>query len=460
MRVQSHRRRALLASMRTTIAAGLVVLCGLQPAFAGGWATGDVYVGISGGQYQVYDNNGAFKETIDTGLVGYTANGVFSASTSRLYTTAFEANRVVAFDATHPHAIVQTIVAGGSPESIALDSAGNIYVGHQSASPVRKYDAAGVLLATYTMAFDSYGPDELELAADDRTMFYTSEGRTIRRYDVLTSFQLPDFAVLPGTNSVGPLRLLPPFDGTGGLLVSNTNDIKRLDGTGAVVQTYDVPGEDLWFAMDLDPNGTSFWASSPTTSNVYRFHSVTGAVEIGPIHTGTGPGTLYGLIVAGGDVVLPGRFCFGDGAGATCPCGNTSPPGDSLGCTNSGGLGGGVVATGWPSLSADSIVIAGSNMPNSFALYLQGTGQVNGNTGIAFGDGLRCVGGAITRLGTKLNAAGASHYPGPGDPSVSVRGLVTAPGDRYYQVWYRDAVPFCTAATFSLTNGARVTWLP
>jgi hypothetical protein len=29
-----------------------------------------------------------------------------------------------------------------------------------------------------------------------------------------------------------------------------------------------------------------------------------------------------------------------------------------------------------------------------------------------------------------------------------------------YQVWYRNASAFCTPATFNLTNGLRVTWVP
>jgi len=62
------------------------------------------------------------------------------------------------------------------------------------------------------------------------------------------------------------------------------------------------------------------------------------------------------------------------------------------------------------------------------------------------------------RLGTKLNVSGASSYPGPGDPSVSVKGLVTGPGSRVYQVWYRNAAAFCTLSTFNLTNGFQVIW--
>jgi hypothetical protein len=54
----------------------------------------------------------------------------------------------------------------------------------------------------------------------------------------------------------------------------------------------DIPasGEDGWFALALDPNGSSFWAGNPNTSpnsgTFYRFNIATGAVEVGPISTG------------------------------------------------------------------------------------------------------------------------------------------------------------------------------
>jgi len=41
---------------------------------------------------------------------------------------------------------------------------------------------------------------------------------------------------------------------------------------------------------------------------------------------------------------------------------------------------------------------------------------------------------------------------------VSQRGLVTTPGLRTYQVWYRNAAAFCSASTFNLTNGLSVSW--
>ncbi|MBL8861539.1 MAG: hypothetical protein JNK02_05960 [Planctomycetes bacterium] len=151
-------------------------------------------------------------------------------------------------------------------------------------------------------------------------------------------------------------------------------------------------------------------------------------------------------------------YCFGDGAGTPCPCGNVSAPADQAGCLNSLALGGRLRASGNAGLSSDSLVLSGTNMPNSSALYFQGTAPQNGGAGTIFGDGLRCAAGAIVRLGTKSNTAGASQYPAAGDPSVSVRGLVAAPGTRTYQVWYRNAAAFCTSATFNLSNGVEMTW--
>lgn len=149
--------------------------------------------------------------------------------------------------------------------------------------------------------------------------------------------------------------------------------------------------------------------------------------------------------------------CTGDGAGTPCPCGNQGAPGN--GCANSlEPAGAHLAATGTASLANDTVVLAGSGMPIVFALYFQGNTLLNGGAGVAFGDGLRCASNPVVRLGTKLNAAGASQYPEAGDPSVSQRGLVTSPGSRTYQCWYRNAANFCTPDTFNLTNALRIQW--
>ncbi len=166
----------------------------------------------------------------------------------------------------------------------------------------------------------------------------------------------------------------------------------------------------------------------------------------------------FQIVFTPGPIGTP--FCFGDGSATACPCGNASAVGANEGCLSSLGTGGKLIATGIASLGNDQVSLQGTRMPNSNALYFQGTSQQGAGAGAAFGDGLRCAGGAIVRLGTKLNSGGASQYPGAGDQSVSVRGGVASPGTRTYQGWYRNAAAFCTAATFNLTNGVELTWAP
>jgi hypothetical protein len=154
----------------------------------------------------------------------------------------------------------------------------------------------------------------------------------------------------------------------------------------------------------------------------------------------------------------PVLYCAGDGSGSACPCGNSSPAGSQAGCLDSFGAAGRLRTQGIARLSQDTLVLAGDSMPNAAALYFQGTQPTNGGAGVVFGDGLRCASGSVVRMGTHVNASGHSQYPGPGESPVHVRGNVTAPGSRYYQVWYRNAAAFCTSDTFNLTNGVRIDW--
>jgi len=154
-------------------------------------------------------------------------------------------------------------------------------------------------------------------------------------------------------------------------------------------------------------------------------------------------------------------FCSGDGSAAACPCGNQAPAGSQGGCLNSLGLSALLAGDGDPSLSGDTFVLQASALPQTAsALYFQGTSATNGGTGSAFGDGLRCAGGSVVRLGTRISVGGASSCPSPGGASISQVGGISSPGVRTYQVWYRNSAGFCTPAAFNLTNGVSVSWRP
>jgi Thrombospondin type 3 repeat len=260
------------------------------------WDIGDVFAGVGNGTYNVYSSSGIFKETIDGGTSSVlTAGCSFNVDKSKLYTTAFTAGKIAVFDPLHPHTVIQTIDSGIRPESIVFDAAGNFYVGHADGDKqISKYNAAGILTESYAATTGPRGTDWIDLAVDQCTIYYTSEGPSVRRFDVCTKKQLPDFATLSG--ELFALRLLPPGDGTGGLLVASLKDIQRLDGNGLVIQTFGATIVAYWFALNLDPIGTSFWSGDVFTGNFYRFDIATGNILGGPF---TSKPFLSGLCVLG-----------------------------------------------------------------------------------------------------------------------------------------------------------------
>lgn len=280
-----------------------------QPARASTtWNVGDVFAGINGGQYQVYTNAGVLKETISDGLGGFTTGCAFNGARDKLYTTNFGNTKVVVYNDASPHTIAQTIDTGavnpgGDSESVVFAASGDFYVGHPDGDDdIQRYNAAGVYQQSYNVAIESRGSDWLDLANDQKTMFYTSEGRLVKRYDVSgVGAQLANFATLPGTGTAFALRLLPPGNGSGGLLVADYGNVKKLDGAGSVVATYDVTGEDTWFSLSLDPDGTHFWAGNDGTGKFYKFAIGSPGVDthVTVVDTGVGSADLFGLCLKG-----------------------------------------------------------------------------------------------------------------------------------------------------------------
>ena len=157
-------------------------------------------------------------------------------------------------------------------------------------------------------------------------------------------------------------------------------------------------------------------------------------------------------------------FCFGDGTGLACPCANSGAVGN--GCANSlNANGGNLVASGNASVSGDTWLLSGSGIPNGPGLYYQAVNQLGGGNGVVFGDGIRCIGGSVIRLGIVTASGNASTYPTgvtpPNNIAISVKGFNLAGDVRNYQLWYRDsAIGFCSASVFNLTNALNVTWQP
>jgi hypothetical protein len=160
-------------------------------------------------------------------------------------------------------------------------------------------------------------------------------------------------------------------------------------------------------------------------------------------------------------------FCFGDGSGAACPCGNVSPPGDQAGCTNAVGLAAHLADGGIASVTNDTLVLTSTNeTPAGATLFIQGSSSI---APALFGDGLRCVGGSVKRLYTKVAVGGVVSAPQSGDASITARSAaqsdaLVSGSTRFYQAYYRDPNSgFCPAPagnTWNMSNGLIVTWAP
>jgi len=164
-------------------------------------------------------------------------------------------------------------------------------------------------------------------------------------------------------------------------------------------------------------------------------------------------------------------YCFGDGSGTTCPCGNNSAPLLGEGCLNSTGVGAILSAYGsrWSANQAclpasgsglSALVLTAKQMlPGGTCFFFQGDAKVTGiegGDGAPFGDGLRCAGTNVIRLQTVVVDAF-----GMASTTVDIGALGgVQPGDiKYYQAQYRDDDQSSYCGTpFNFTNGLEVTW--
>ena len=282
-------RRALL--LIPTVLAVIVasIFTPLTALAATTWNLGDVFVGVEGGKYNVYDNSGVFKQTISNPAGGYTTGCAFDKA-GNFYGTYLSANQVIKFDGSDPHSSSFFGSGFSIPESLVFDKHGNVYVGNTGGG-IREYAPNGTFIKT---VIPTTRVDWFDLAADQDTILYTQEGSDIKRVSAGTGLSLSNFTT--GTaNQAFALRILPG----GSVLLADRNNVKRYDSAGTVVQTYTVGNEGTWFALNLDPNGSSFWSGNYGSSNFYRLNIASGAVEIGPINTGTTAFTLFGICLKG-----------------------------------------------------------------------------------------------------------------------------------------------------------------
>lgn len=283
-----------------TILALVMVICLSSPAMA--FNFGDVFAGNGNGQVNRYDASGTFIQTLTTGRGGQATGMAFDAA-GNLYVTNWTDNSISRFAGDGTLLGLWGSGYSSHPESIVFNALGEVYVGQaDSGRDILHLDAAGNLLNSYNVATEIRGSDWIDLAADQKTMFYTSEDYNIKRYDVSTGTQLADFANL-GDRPAFALRILA----NGDVLVANTVNVKRLNAAGTIIQTYDAVDQNAWFALTMDPGGSSFWSGDYNTGMAYQFDLASGAVLNSFLAGVAGISGLavYGEVTQGGGGAIP-----------------------------------------------------------------------------------------------------------------------------------------------------------
>jgi hypothetical protein len=292
------------------------------------WVVGDVVVAAGNGSYQVWhsaDPNAAKPvynnppTTISDGVGGSTpGSGCAFDSAYRLFTTNFANSKVVRFSVDNGHGTVPSnVMAPGltQNESVAFGANGNFYVGYAgtdaSNAGLAEFNHNGTLLNSFfspSITLENSGIDWIDVASDGHTIFYTSEGRKIYKFDTAslhpTSSLYADLSTLSGNGNSGKLfaiRILPPGDGSGGVLVADQSNVKLIkassNGVITSVQVFKLKNEINLQALTLDPTNLSrFWVGDASTHDLIQFDMSTGKAVV-TLNTGTG---LGGVCVDGG----------------------------------------------------------------------------------------------------------------------------------------------------------------
>ena len=148
-----------------------------------------------------------------------------------------------------------------NPLSLVFDNQGNLYVGQQTTPYIAEYSPTGQRLPDIgPVQTELYGDDWIDLASDECTFYYTTEGTDILRYNKCTNTQESNFNQVPFS---GPAAFEVRILQDGEVLVADSSAVLLLDQNGNVIQTYScssLPGcQGQLFAVAVDPSGTSFW---------------------------------------------------------------------------------------------------------------------------------------------------------------------------------------------------------
>lgn len=277
-------RRALPAFYRLGTFVALVILALASRNASASHSTftsGDVILGgqtptlvIITSRIDWFHADGSFNKRLVEAVDDFPDDFAFDA-TGNLYAVTSYAIRV--FDPAGNYVGDFGTLPPFAARAMTFDAAGHAYVAANTPSGnLVMLDASGVQLRSFALPGDSRvggpGISSIDLGSDQCTLFYAAHNR-IGRFNVCTNSLMADVtSALPGSGAAS-IRVLPG----GNLLVAAVETIDIVDvSTGSVTKTFDLPNQDRWGSVAINPGGSSFWAGSFDTAA--RFDLASGSV--------------------------------------------------------------------------------------------------------------------------------------------------------------------------------------
>lgn len=282
--------------------------------------TGDIFLGLGGGIIQWRDSNKVLIKTINTGDAGGNGNGTglrIHPLTGKLWVT----NSNLTPGSTNGIRIINTDGSVGgainismyqkTPTSITFDKPGNAYIGglwNDNADEIVKINSAGTaILDHFPVSSDGYvwGAEWVEMDCNDSIIYYTTLRERVKRYNVVTHQQLPDYANLTGSVSwLFAMRLLRD---NSMLVVTADHSVKRLNTSGAVIKTYGPTNTNSYFGLAVTPDEKSFWVGGLAFYGPMHKYDIASGQLLDSFMTSPNQGVnVHGIAIYGDEV----KNCF------------------------------------------------------------------------------------------------------------------------------------------------------
>ena len=164
---------------------------------------------------------------------------------------------------------------------LVFDNTGNLYVGQQNTPYIAEFNSSGQNTANIgPVTTGETGDDWIDLASDQCTFYYTTEGPRTSSATTSAPHQLSNFNQAPlsrgqRVRNSGSCR-------TATCSWPTRNAVLLLDPNGNVIQTYPCSSmngcADGLFAIAIDPSGTSFWTDDAFSGDIWQVNIATGQV--------------------------------------------------------------------------------------------------------------------------------------------------------------------------------------